>query len=427
MRRYIQPEILDELSVDDPRAIQSRRDLQKVNTFMGHTGTVMRALRAAATPPRTRCRARHRRRHVPAANRQTARTQAGMRAMLVDRRPSVSAATREGFKAAGWEIEICESDVFEWLCRPRAETADVTIANLFLHHFREGELAHLLNLTAQQTKRFIACEPRRSRTALAGASLLPADRLQRRHPARRRRQRAGGIPRSRADGVLAARRRLAGDRKATGSFLACVLRRAGRSPYSRCSTFTRIPDFGVSVNPGCISGCDDSSTNRKRQRCAMTASRRTPSIHANASPMHPRDPPPNGKYENRGRPLWPVHAPPVGIEPFRFRKVARVPMNHPGAHHDQRSRVNDVAPGFVIFDGNTGEQPGRRIQPHRFGEHHPGKRKSGHICGRWKAASSQGRRQSRRACELHRGRDGPGDTTSTRARLRWFRGSPAAA
>ena len=53
-----------------------------------------------------------------------------------------------------------------------AETADATVANLFLHHFREGELAHLLNLAAQQTKRFIACEPRRSRTALAGASLL---------------------------------------------------------------------------------------------------------------------------------------------------------------------------------------------------------------------------------------------------------------
>ena len=88
-------------------------------------------------------------------------------------------------------IDICESDVFEWLCRPRAETADVTIANLFLHHFREGELAHLLNLAAQQTKRFIACEPRRSRTALAGASLLRADRLQRRDPARRRCQRPG--------------------------------------------------------------------------------------------------------------------------------------------------------------------------------------------------------------------------------------------
>jgi hypothetical protein len=99
--------------------------------------------------------------------------QNGTRAMLVDRRPSVSHATLEGFKAAGWTVDICESDVFEWLCRPHPETADATIANLFLHHFREGELAHLLNLAAQQTTRFIACEPRRSRTALAGSSLLP--------------------------------------------------------------------------------------------------------------------------------------------------------------------------------------------------------------------------------------------------------------
>ena len=105
--------------------------------------------------------------------------------LLVDRRPSVSAATRDGFEAAGWTIDVCESDVFEWLCRPRAETADVTIANLFLHHFREGELAHLLNLAAQQTTRFIACEPRRSRTGPRRHLAAAAARLQRRHPARR--------------------------------------------------------------------------------------------------------------------------------------------------------------------------------------------------------------------------------------------------
>jgi hypothetical protein len=171
-RRYLQPEILDELPADDPRAIQSRRDLQKVNTFMGHTSAVMRALRAAPAPPRlvvelgtgdgTFLLRIARRLGAPR----------GMRALLVDRRPSLSAATLQGFTAAGWDIEICESDVFEWLCRPEPETSDVTIANLFLHHFREGELAHLLNLAAQQTKRFVACEPRRSHMALAGASML---------------------------------------------------------------------------------------------------------------------------------------------------------------------------------------------------------------------------------------------------------------
>ncbi len=171
-RRYIQPEILDELSADDPRAIQSRRDLQKVNTFMGHTGTVMRALRAANTPPRLVVELGTGDGTFLLRIARRLKAERGMRALLVDRRPSVSAATRQGFTAAGWNVEICESDVFEWLCRPHAETADVTVANLFLHHFREGELAHLLNLAAQQTKRFVACEPRRSRAALAGASML---------------------------------------------------------------------------------------------------------------------------------------------------------------------------------------------------------------------------------------------------------------
>jgi hypothetical protein len=172
-RRNIQPEILDELAVDDPRAIQSRRDLRKINAFMGHTGMMTRALRAAATPPRVFVELGSGDGTFLLGAVQRLGRQTGMRAILVDRRPSVSVATRDGFKAAGWTIEICESDVLEWLCRPRAETADVTITNLFLHHFRDGELANLLNLAAQQTTRFIACEPRRSRTALAGTSLLP--------------------------------------------------------------------------------------------------------------------------------------------------------------------------------------------------------------------------------------------------------------
>ena len=172
MRRHIDSEILDNLPPDDPRAIQSRRDLQKVNIIMGHTGMVTRAVRAAPAPPRVLVElgtgdgtfllrvARRLGRNVR------------VRAVLVDRRPSLSAATLEAFKDAGWEIDMCESDVFEWLCRPHAEIADVTLANLFLHHFHDGELATLLNLAAQQTRRFVACEPRRSRTALAGASLL---------------------------------------------------------------------------------------------------------------------------------------------------------------------------------------------------------------------------------------------------------------
>jgi SAM-dependent methyltransferase len=171
-KRQIRPEILDELPADDPRAIQSRRDLQKVNGFMGHTGMMTRAIRTAPAAPRLVVElGSGDGTFLLRVARRLGRGQR-VRAMLVDRRPSVNAATLGGFADLGWEIDIFESDVFEWLCRSHAETADVTLVNLFLHHFRDGELANLLNLAAQQTRRFVACEPRRSRTALAGASLL---------------------------------------------------------------------------------------------------------------------------------------------------------------------------------------------------------------------------------------------------------------
>jgi hypothetical protein len=95
-----------------------------------------------------------------------------IRAVMVDANPSVNADTLAAFRALGWDVEVQASDVFDWLLRPRAEIADVTVANLFLHHFRDPELATMLAGVSRQTRRFIACEPLRSRTALAGASLL---------------------------------------------------------------------------------------------------------------------------------------------------------------------------------------------------------------------------------------------------------------
>ena len=170
--RDVQPEILDDLPVDDPRAIQSRRDLEKVNRFMGHTAMVVRELRAAATPPRLLVELGSGDGTFLLRVARRLRLRSSVRAILVDRRPSLSAATRSGFRTAGWDVDACELDVFDWLRRPRPQTSDVTVVNLLLHHFREKELAELLALAASQPASFIACEPRRSRTARTGASLL---------------------------------------------------------------------------------------------------------------------------------------------------------------------------------------------------------------------------------------------------------------
>jgi len=94
-----------------------------------------------------------------------------VRAVLVDKRPSISEETRAGFAAAGWQIEVDEADVFEWLARD-AEPCDLTITNLFLHHFPAEALSELLRRACERTRMFIACEPRRSHVAIAGARLL---------------------------------------------------------------------------------------------------------------------------------------------------------------------------------------------------------------------------------------------------------------
>jgi hypothetical protein len=95
-----------------------------------------------------------------------------VRAVLVDRHPAISMETQAGFRAAGWRIDVRTADVFEFLDRSDPEPSNVTLANLFLHHFREGELRELFDRASAQTTKFVACEPLRSQAAMTGASLL---------------------------------------------------------------------------------------------------------------------------------------------------------------------------------------------------------------------------------------------------------------
>ncbi len=172
MLRTVEPEILDHLPADDPKAVQSRRDLRKVNAFMGHARLVTREFGRTPMP-----------RHVVELGagdgtlllrvaRRLGRPPARVQAVLVDLRPTLSPETRAAFHALGWDVDAQQADVFDWLSRPQAHAADVTLANLFLHHFREPELSTLFVALSRRTRRFIACEPLRSRTALAGASML---------------------------------------------------------------------------------------------------------------------------------------------------------------------------------------------------------------------------------------------------------------
>jgi len=178
MLRIVESEILDNLAVSDPLAIGSRSDLRRLNWIMGHADILSRAFR----------------RHLdgilePSQPLQLVELGAGdgtlllrlarrwsplgmtARVTLVDRQNLVSAETRHAFTALGWSMESVNMDVFDWLETP-SPGVDVMLANLFLHHFRNPQLAALLRLAAAKTRRFIVCEPRRSAFALAATRFL---------------------------------------------------------------------------------------------------------------------------------------------------------------------------------------------------------------------------------------------------------------
>src|SRR5579862_2311222 len=143
MKRLVEPELLDELPPDDRRAIGSRRDLQKVNAWMGQSRIMTRALESAfrGRAPRSivELGAGDGTQLLRLAKRLAPRWKPS-RVLLVDRHLLLSPQTQAQFAALSWRVEALRADVFDWLRRPHPEPSDVTIANLFLHHFKEDDL-----------------------------------------------------------------------------------------------------------------------------------------------------------------------------------------------------------------------------------------------------------------------------------------------
>jgi hypothetical protein len=77
---------------------------------------------------------------------------------LLDRQKNISNETVAAFARSGWRAEPVVADVFDWSSNPADE---IIIANLFLHHFEDGQLAGLLRKVSQNTKLFVAIEPYR--------------------------------------------------------------------------------------------------------------------------------------------------------------------------------------------------------------------------------------------------------------------------
>jgi len=175
MNRRVEPELLDELPANDPRAIRSRRDLRRLNAWMGNARVIALAVlqMPGARPPRQLVdlgagdgtfMLRLAKRLSPAWP--------NVEVTLVDRQDIVRAETRREFEALSWRVRSVSADVFDWLARASDAQVDLVTANLFLHHFADSALRRLMELVSGRTNCFAACEPRRYPTALCASQWL---------------------------------------------------------------------------------------------------------------------------------------------------------------------------------------------------------------------------------------------------------------
>lgn len=178
--RTVRPETLDGLAEDDPRAIRSRRDLQRVNRVMGTRGIVLRGLRqTVASSKRT---APLRVLELGAGDgslmlaiaKQWAPSWPAIELTLLDRQRLIDDETIAAFAKLDWHAESLTVDVLDWINESAPQRFDAIVTNLFLHHFDDRTLPALLGAIGERCDAFFACEPRRATLALGGSHLIGA-------------------------------------------------------------------------------------------------------------------------------------------------------------------------------------------------------------------------------------------------------------
>jgi hypothetical protein len=175
LARRVEPELLDGLAADDPRARRSREDLQRLHRAMATLPIVERALDRGTSGfvPRKvlELGAGDGSLMLRLARKRAARWP-NVHVALLDRLNLVTPPTLDGFRVLGWTPTVVEMDVGDWLAERDGSRWDIVLANLFVHHFAGGELQRLLAGIAARTFVFLCCEPRRSVLALAGSHLV---------------------------------------------------------------------------------------------------------------------------------------------------------------------------------------------------------------------------------------------------------------
>ena len=175
MERIVQPELLDVLPAEDPRALRSRRDLRRINAWMGHSKLMSGALAQTANgePARQLVEIGSGDGHFLLS---VARRLRGkwprVDATLVDQLDALDPQTRDQFNRLGWHVRAEVAEVSEWLGQAPPHATETIISNLFLHQFHAHQLAGMLRLAARSARVVIALEPRRSWFTRLGGHLL---------------------------------------------------------------------------------------------------------------------------------------------------------------------------------------------------------------------------------------------------------------
>jgi SAM-dependent methyltransferase len=163
--RTLHPELIDDLPADHPSAIQTRRDLRRINTLMGHAGILTRSLeKLFPLQPPSRIL------EIGAGDGElllrVARRLSGkwhdVDVVFVDLQDLLRDKTKADFAELSWGARSVEADIFQWLNETAGEKTDVILANLFLHHFTDAELSSLFSAVAARCDAFVGIEPRRS-------------------------------------------------------------------------------------------------------------------------------------------------------------------------------------------------------------------------------------------------------------------------
>lgn len=173
-RRRIEPELLDTLPAEDPRARASRRDLAWINALMLQSWIMARLLRRhVSRPPRRILElGSGDGSFMLAVARRMGGAWRGVELVMIDQAELVTEARCADFAALGWRATPVVDDIFAWIARPATQPFDLICANLVLHHFQDQALTDLFASARALGGVFVATEPRRSAVSLAGCSML---------------------------------------------------------------------------------------------------------------------------------------------------------------------------------------------------------------------------------------------------------------